>query len=103
MAKPLWCPILSRPGGDRIGDGHWPGSRAYGHLAPNVIDELPVLAGQLICLGYIVTMRNGGIACVDSAAETGDGVNWGDVSGGALMALAPVDTTQPRRRGSPSP
>jgi len=49
-------------------------------------------------MGDIVTMRNGGIARVESAAGSGDGINWGDVSGGAFMALAPVDTTQPHGR-----
>lgn len=98
MAKPPWCPIPGRPGDHRIGEAHWPGSRAYVLRPANAMYAHPVLAGQQICLGDIVTMLNGGIVRVESAAESGDGVNWGDVSGGAFMALAPVDTTQPRGR-----
>lgn len=90
MAKPPRCPI---PGNRGVGEAHWPGSRTLGHRAPNSTKKHPVHAGQQICLGAIVTMRNGGIVRVEGAAESGDGVNWGDVSGGAFMALAPVDTT----------
>lgn len=96
MAKPTRCPIQGEAHDHYPGEGNSPGSRTYDLLPSNAIKYHPVLAGQQICLGDIVTMRNGCIARVESASESGDGVNWGDVSGGAFMALAPADTTQSR-------
>lgn len=77
-----------------LGEGNTPESIAD---EPNQFDlRAPVLAGQQICTGDIVTMRNGKIARVESAAGSGDGMNWGDVSGGAYVALESIDTTSPR-------
>jgi len=98
MARPAWCPIPGKPGDHVLGEGSWPGSRTFAHRPLNIMSYHPVLAGQQICLGDISTMRNGGIARVESAAESGDGMNWGDVSGGAYQALASVDTVPPRSR-----
>lgn len=98
MARPPWCPEHGKAGDHRLGEASWPGSRTYGHLESNEVHEHPVLAGQQICVGDIVTLDRGCIARVESAAGSGDGMNWGDVSRGAYMALAPADTTPPQGR-----
>ena len=98
-AQPNLCPPLPAmdPRGDHvIGGANRPGSRTYSHREGNVMHHIPVLAGQKICLGDIVTQNGDFLERVKSAATTGDGVNWGDVSRGAYMALAPVDTTNCR-------
>lgn len=56
-------------------------------------EELPVLGGQQICVGDIVTLEGGYVCQVESVAGEGDAVNWGNVGGRAHMALASVDTT----------
>lgn len=98
MERPLRCPIPKKPGIYDLSEGSWPGNRTFVLRSSNAVTSPTVLAGQQICLGDIATMRNGGIARVESAAESGDGMNWGDVSGGAYQALASVDTVPPRGR-----
>lgn len=56
----------------------------------------PVLAGQQICQGDIVTTRDGNIVRVESSEKSGDGINWGDVSSGAYVALESVNTMSAR-------
>lgn len=81
------CPVSGT--GAHIGSSVKPGARIYtANPAPLPV---PVLGGQQICVGDIVALR-GGYACqVGSVAATGDAANWGDVGGGAYMALASVD------------
>jgi len=55
-------------------------------------EELLALGGQQICIGDIVTIRDGRACQVGSVGTAGDEANWGDVSRGAYMALASVDT-----------
>lgn len=82
------CPV---PGaGGYVGDSVWPGARTHMGNPPHM--RLAVLGGQQICNGDIVTL-DGGYACqVESVGAEGDAVNWGNVGGGAYMALASVDT-----------
>lgn len=94
MARAPWCPMQDRPGDHILGEGSTPESVADD--ASQFSIELPVPAGQQICQGDVVTRRNGGIVRVESAADSGDGMNWGDVSGGAYVALESVDTMSPR-------
>ena len=87
-AQDNWCPL--QEAGDRIGNAHQPGFDSYLHNPPPL--TFPVLANQQICQGDIVTLKDCYIAQVESVAPTGDGKNWGDVSNGAYIARAPVDT-----------
>jgi len=72
-----------------VGSGIKPGLQIY--ISDPAPEELPALGGQQICMGDIVTMRDGHACQVGSVGTTGDEVNWGDVSRGAYMALASVD------------
>jgi len=82
------CPV---PGpGTHVGGGVRPGSMfCVSNPAP---EELLALGGQQICIGDIVTIRDGRACQVGSVGTAGDEANWGDVSRGAYMALASVDT-----------
>jgi len=93
MASAPWCPVQDPPGDHVPGEGNSPESIA--HVPNQFALRIPVLAGQQICAGDIVTMRNEKIVRVESAAGSGDGMSWGDVSGGAYAALESIDTTPP--------
>lgn len=94
MTGAPWCPVQDIPRDHILGGGNGPESVAN-DLSQHSI-ELQVPAGQQICQGDIVTMSDEGIVRVGSAADSGDGMNWGDVSGGAYAALKSVDTTPPQ-------
>lgn len=79
-----------------------PGDVPYRNLDLNIPMELPVLGGQVIAKGDIVTLsggagpgargeENGYARRAESVGDTGDARNWGDVSRGAFMALRGVD------------
>ncbi|MDD9808565.1 MAG: hypothetical protein OXU25_01870 [Thaumarchaeota archaeon] len=88
MGAKMPCP--THGSSDYIGSSVRPGSRT--HIRNPGPEDLLVLGGQQICVGDIVTLRDGYACQVGSVATTGDAVNWGDVGGGAHMALASVDT-----------
>lgn len=88
----------------RMGSPYRPGDVPYGHLDFNIPMELPVLGGQVIAKGDIVTLSPGpgqGSSCgergyamrAESIGEGGAARNWGDVSRGAFMALRHVDSS----------
>lgn len=60
----------------------------YAHLEGNVVHRVPALAGQDIRRGDIATQVGDRLARVTSVTAGGDGMNWGDVSRGAYVALA---------------
>jgi len=60
----------------------------YAHLEGNVVHRIPALEGQDIRRGDIVTQSGDRLARVTSAAGAGGGMDWGDVSAGAYVALA---------------
>ena len=91
LARETWCPVQRKARDHPLGEASNPESVAHS------TDQIPlrprVLPGQQICPGDIVTMRNNdGIVRVESVTKSGDGMNWGDVSGGAYVALESVDT-----------
>ena len=92
MARLPWQRSRARTGGQPHA-AHRPGSRAYAHLEGNVVHRIPARAGQEIRRGDIVTQEGGRLARVCSAAGAGEGMNWGDVSAGAYVALGPTGAT----------
>lgn len=90
-----------RPAAGWDGGARGPGSMAYAHLEGNVVHRIPALEGQVIRRGDIVTQSGDRLARVTSAACSGDGMNWGDVSAGAYVALA--DAGAPGGAGSSVP
>lgn len=96
MARLPWRRPASH-GTDPPAGGHGgarcPESRAYAYLEGNVVHHIPVLAGQGIRCGDIVTQVGDRAARVHGVSEEGDGANWGDVGEGAYVALATVDAS----------
>lgn len=91
--------MQGRAGDHRLGEASSPESVA--HDPRQVQTPAFVAAGQQICQGDIVTMNDDGIVRVESAETSGDGMNWGDVSGGAYVALCSVDTLSKPSRPEP--
>lgn len=100
MTRPPWCP-LGKVGDHVLGEASSPGSNDLYCSDPAATKEFHVLPGQQICPGDILTVLGQRVFRVESAAASGDGMNWGNVSSGAYMALTPADTTSTHgRRGS---
>jgi len=82
------------------GSPYRPGDIPYSGLDKEIPMKLPVLPGQAIARGDIVTlsgkqgeqsMEAGHAIRAESIGDTGDARNWGDVSRGAFMAKEGTD------------
>jgi len=78
-----------------LGGPYRPGDVPYSSIDNEIPMKLPVLPGQAIARGDIVTLsgkpgeqgqEDGHAMRVESIGDTGDARNWGDVSRGAFMA-----------------
>ncbi len=76
-----------------IGGGHKPGYRMRQHLDQNVVNEMPVLAGQRIAMGDIITATDSGLAANFETGNASSSYNTADLRNGAFQALNPVDNS----------
>jgi len=76
-----------------IGSAHKPGYRSRNHLPQNTVLEFPVLAGQKIALGDIITLSSGHYASNFFSGNTATSYNTADLRRGMFQALNAVDNT----------